>query len=108
MSEPLRLSDNPEIWRLRGKILNLRSATDKSHMMRLAVRQERLDREHDALIARWRELVDDGRIASQMGDLAAQRRIAAKIAGFYQIFGTFETKVDAMLREVEALGFRTG
>src|SRR5262245_50601119 len=108
MSETLRLSDNPEIWRLRGKILNLRAKTQQSRMGRIAIRQERLDREHAALISRWRQLVDDARIASEMGDLAAQRRVAARIAAFNQSFGTFETKVDAMLQEVEALGFRTG
>ena len=108
MAAPLEWSRNPDMWRLHGKRLSLRAAIEASRSLRLAVRQERLDREHTRLCSRWQALVNEGQIAQRMNDPAVMRRVANRIAAFYQQFGAFERDVDALLLETDGLDLRAG
>jgi len=112
MPSVVQWSRDPNMWRVRGKLLGLRAAIDESRSILIKSVQQRMLRDYARLCNRWRALLADCRIAQQMNDSAAIQRLANEIATFYRQLGAFEVALDSTLAEADGteprVGLRTG
>ena len=88
-------------WRLRGITRRLHVVIIQSIALRTAIRHGRFEREYARLEQLRRILIADGTLSRQDPD--ATRRLAIRVAAFYQQVGVFERAVESVFEELSEL-----